>query len=63
MDAVKDVGYLKKFADELKRICKFYSFSPKRRGELKKLTNILEDLLMHTEIKAVRWGKFDQFQE
>lgn len=56
LDAVKDVGYLKKFEDELKRICKFYSFSPKRRGELKKLPNILEDLLMHTEIKAVRWG-------
>jgi len=57
LDAVKDVGYLKKFEDELKRICKFYSSSPKRRGELKNLAKIFEeDLLMHTEIKAVRWA-------
>ncbi|CAG2256385.1 unnamed protein product [Mytilus edulis] len=38
LDAVKDVVYLKKIEDELKRICKFYSFSPKRGVELKKLS-------------------------
>ena len=34
LDAVKEVGYLQKFEDGLKRICKFYSFSPKRRSQL-----------------------------
>ena len=56
LDAVKKNDYLKKFEDTLKRICKFYSFSPKRRQELKKLASVLgEDLIMHTEIKAIRW--------
>lgn len=56
LDAVKQVEYLKKFEDTLKRICKFYSFSPKRREELKKLASFLdENLKMHTEIKAIRW--------
>ena len=56
LDAVKQVGYLKKFEDTLKRICKFYSFSPKRREELKRLASFLDETLkMHTEIKAIRW--------
>lgn len=56
LDAVKEMPYLKKFEDTIKRICKFYSFSPKRREELKHLASVLDEaILMHTEIKAVRW--------
>ena len=54
LDAVKDVGYLN-FEDTIKRICKF-SFSPKRRNELQHLTSVLnENLIMHSEIKTIRW--------
>lgn len=56
LDAVKEVGYLQKFEDGLKRICKFYSFSPKWRSQLHNLSVIFdEDILMPSEIKAVRW--------
>lgn len=57
LDAVKDTGYLKKFEETLKRICKFYSYSPKRRGELLHLASVLDEtLIMHTEINAIRWA-------
>lgn len=52
---------MKKFEDTLKRICKFYSFSPKRREELKRFASFLdENLKMHTEIKAIRWVSSQQ---
>ena len=54
-DVVKDVGYLK-FEDTIKKICKFYSFSPKRHNELQHLASVLnETLIMHSEIKTIRW--------
>ena len=55
LDAVKDVGYLN-FEDTIKRICKYYSFSPKRCNELQHLATVLnENLIMHSEIKTIRW--------
>ena len=48
--------YLDKFEKSLKRVCKFNTGSPKRRGDLKSLTTVLDEmLLMHSEIKWVRW--------
>ena len=56
LDAVKEVNYLEKFEKSLKRVCKFYTGSPKHRGDLQSLANVLDEmLLMHSEIKSVRW--------
>ena len=56
LDAVKEVSYLDKFEKSLKRICKFYTGSPKRRGDLQSLAAVLDEmLLMHSEIRSVRW--------
>ena len=51
-----NVGYLKKIEDTIKRLCKFYSFSPKRCNELQHLARVLnENLIMHSDIKTIRW--------
>ncbi|XP_067656447.1 zinc finger protein 862-like [Haliotis asinina] len=56
LDGIKHMDYVKKFEDTIKRICKFYSYSPKRRQELQKLACFFqENLIMYTEIKAIRW--------
>ena len=56
LDAVKNVGYLKNIEDTIKRICKFYSFSPKWHNMLQHLASVLnENPIMHSEIKTTRW--------
>ena len=49
------VTYVDKCEKSLKRICKFYTGSPKGRGDLQSLATVLDEMrLMHSEIKSVR---------
>ena len=48
LDAVKDVSYLN-FEDAIKRIYKFYSFSPKRHNELQHLAPVLNDYALRSK--------------
>lgn len=56
LDAAKDVSYLDQFEGVIKRIYRFYSYSPKRRAQLRSISEVLdEDLMMYSDIKSIRW--------
>lgn len=56
LDATKKLPYLDHFEQTIKRIYKFYSFSPKRRSHLLSIGEILDqDLIMYSDIKSIRW--------
>lgn len=57
LDAVKSWKYLSNcFEEVIKGILKFYHYSPKRRRELKAISDILDKDLGHfSSIKQVRW--------
>lgn len=56
LDAAKKLQYLEHFEQTIKRIYKFYSFSPKRRSHLQAIAEILDqELVMYSDIKSIRW--------
>lgn len=57
LDVVKSWKYLSDFFEEvIKGIYEFYHYSPKRRRELKAISDILDNDLVHfSSIKQVRW--------
>ena len=56
LDAAKRLPYLDHFEQTIKRIYKFYSFSPKRRYHLHAIAEILDqELIMYSDIKSIRW--------
>ena len=56
LDAVKHVSFLQSFEETIKGIFSFYHYSPKKRRELKMISDVLDQDLGHfTAVKQVRW--------
>ena len=56
LDAVKNLDFVSRFEETLKGIYNFYHFSPKRRRDIKQISDVLDQDLCHfTAVKQVRW--------
>ncbi|XP_060082847.1 zinc finger protein 862-like [Ylistrum balloti] len=56
LDAVKTVPYLRQFDDTVKGVFKYYFYSPKKRRELKAISEIIEeDYAYYSGVQQIRW--------
>lgn len=57
LDAVKTIPYLTTFDETVRLVFKFYYYSPKKRREVKALSEILDENPAHfsSNIKKTRW--------